>query len=1123
MGRFVSGVGAMVVLVSTAAAVLPVDTHVARADDPPPVAAFDWSMPPRYGMDNSGDGLVDSFIGTTTCDEDSCTDHPPTSDFAIVPDTWHVDLDACASGPFDDYDWRVFWPGVEVVLPTGGDCDDFYAEFPVEGTFRVELRVHANGMWSEWRRLDVVVQDWLIVAMGDSYGSGEGAPDAHISLDLDEVAAAFAGLGDALADLADLGPCGPGTGFDYDECAAELDRRGDDAIDASLAFIQDLNSAICTVDAIIADPLGCLNLLFAFGLDFFAEVAANIFEAADAMAAEASALVDEYTGKFRAVYDAAAGVVASIQATIDDFLHSAAWQDRRCHRSANAGSALAAQELEAIDPRSSVTFIHVACTGAMIFQGLLDEYAGAEDERESTMLDPLPPQIEQVAGVIGERELDIVQLSIGGNDVNFGPMIFSCILRADCSEVNVVDDPRPFAEAAAAEHCTTEFPGLATLLPITNSLCLDMFEVLATDPLMEKDARTLFNEGRDGTADPPDPLRPGIGIAYDALSARIHEPIDPVDDDHEPGLGLPADRANRVFITEYVNPLIRHDGQVCGQFPDNVIPGLSHEEALWLVDEIVPELTQVVHDETPEAWNVIGGVVDGFAEGHGYCADPDGDLTPPVGFGDPAGGHWIRRLEESFVTQANKMGAVHPNGSGYRHYAQQILPAWLAALYQDPDALIGPRRPDQVPFADAGPTRLIDEGSSRLLSNDSYDGDGDNLAFQWSEAPASDVLDLTGTRLPAATVTGLDDGAGTVEVSVSDSDGSARDSTTVVVRNVPPDVQAGTASAVEGSPFIGTATFTDPGTLDTHTAMVDYDDGSPPDGPSAVVGRSVPLSHTWADDATYDVAVTVTDDDEGVDTDTLSVAVENAPPVVGAVTAPIAPVLVGTPIQVGTTFTDAGIDDTHTASVSWGDGTSTNGIVSEADGAGSVAAGNTYTVPGIYTVTVTVTDDDGGVGSSSFEYVVVYDPSGGFVTGGGVIDSPAGAYTPDATIEGPANFAFVSKYQKGATVPDGNTSFRFHAADFVFNSTRYEWLVVNGGARATYKGAGTVNGGGDYGFLLSVVDGDTTGTADRLRLKVWDRASGTVVYDNQFGAADDATATTSIRAGAITVSPPKKK
>ena len=42
--------------------------------------------------------------------------------------------------------------------------------------------------------------------------------------------------------------------------------------------------------------------------------------------------------------------------------------------------------------------------------------------------------------------------------------------------------------------------------------------------------------------------------------------------------------------------------------------------------------------------------------------------------------------------------------------------------------------------------------------------------------------------------------------------------------------------------------------------------------------------------------------------------------------------------------------------------------------------------------------------------ITVYDPNAGFVTGGGWIDSPLGAYIPDPALAGRANFGFVSKY-----------------------------------------------------------------------------------------------------------------
>jgi len=126
------------------------------------------------------------------------------------------------------------------------------------------------------------------------------------------------------------------------------------------------------------------------------------------------------------------------------------------------------------------------------------------------------------------------------------------------------------------------------------------------------------------------------------------------------------------------------------------------------------------------------------------------------------------------------------------------------------------------------------------------------------------------------------------------------------------------------------------------------------------------------------------------------------------------------------------------------------------------------------------------------------------VTGGGWINSPAGAYAADASLIGKANFAFVSKYKKGATTPTGETGFQFKAAGLNFASQSYDWLVVNG-ARAQYKGVGTVNETSGFGFMLTAIDGQLNGGGgtDKFRIKIWDNANGGApVYDNQVLCAD---------------------
>ena len=143
---------------------------------------------------------------------------------------------------------------------------------------------------------------------------------------------------------------------------------------------------------------------------------------------------------------------------------------------------------------------------------------------------------------------------------------------------------------------------------------------------------------------------------------------------------------------------------------------------------------------------------------------------------------------------------------------------------------------------------------------------------------------------------------------------------------------------------------------------------------------------------------------------------------------------------------------------------------------------------------MTVTDDDGDSGTEIFQFVIVYDPSAGFVTGGGWIYSEAGNYLPDLNLEGNATFGFVSKYKKGASVPTGNTEFQFHAGDLNFHSTSYDWLVVTGSDYARYKGVGTITGMGEYKFMIWAGDDET----DTFRIKIWGEIDGVemVVYDN---------------------------
>jgi hypothetical protein len=301
------------------------------------------------------------------------------------------------------------------------------------------------------------------------------------------------------------------------------------------------------------------------------------------------------------------------------------------------------------------------------------------------------------------------------------------------------------------------------------------------------------------------------------------------------------------------------------------------------------------------------------------------------------------------------------------------------------------------------------------------------------------------------------------------------------------------------------------------------DDGSSdPDGDSLTITQSPAGPYTVG---THTVTLTVNDGRGAISQCTATVTVKPPAPVV-AITGPPSGSLyqVNTPVNFTGTFVDLASTSPHTASwqfVSGANSFTQAGVVNET--AGTVSSSYTFTTAGVYLVTLTVTNNCGGQGQATqigdlAALVVVYDPGAGFVTGGGWIDSAAGAFVQNPTLTGKANFGFVSKYQKGASVPTGQTEFQFKVANLNFHISSYDWLVV-AGARAQYKGTGTINGSGNYAFMLTAIDGQINGGGgqDKFRIRIWDKGSGGLVYDNQLNAPDSADPTTVLGGGSIVI------
>jgi len=118
--------------------------------------------------------------------------------------------------------------------------------------------------------------------------------------------------------------------------------------------------------------------------------------------------------------------------------------------------------------------------------------------------------------------------------------------------------------------------------------------------------------------------------------------------------------------------------------------------------------------------------------------------------------------------------------------------------------------------------------------------------------------------------------------------------------------------------------------------------------------------------APQEVTITATDGEASATT-TFQVSVENVVPAVELVSATAEPVCIWEQVTFTASIADVPAD-THTFSIDWGDGSAheTGAAVG-----GELSSGHRYAAAGVYTVTIRVTDDDGGVGVANFQVTVL--------------------------------------------------------------------------------------------------------------------------------------------------------
>lgn len=335
------------------------------------------------------------------------------------------------------------------------------------------------------------------------------------------------------------------------------------------------------------------------------------------------------------------------------------------HRSSLAWPARLALAMERSDPATSVTFISVAASGARIDRGLLGPQGGAS-------------QLDQLRDLIGEREIDLLLVQVGGNDVGFSHAV-QALVEAD---------------------------------PLLDPVCYELLVENAFASVADGDWSRGVSLGYEA---------PVSVVCRPAQSNRGWEPLAGVDGLPEllsrMAAALEHFEVGELALVGYPDPTgAESDGSTCGEIVGDTAPLGLHEidrsEQRLGVERLLRPLNATLEAAAAtHGWRYVGGIAEAFSAGHGYCApwpdygspsepggaghgspslgDPDRWFRNPGRFGSPmlmgdGPVTWYRTAAQSATLQGPgtrylTTGTLHPNELGHDAIARLVL----AALRED--------------------------------------------------------------------------------------------------------------------------------------------------------------------------------------------------------------------------------------------------------------------------------------------------------------------------------------------------------------------------------------------------------------------------------------------------------
>jgi PKD repeat protein len=289
-------------------------------------------------------------------------------------------------------------------------------------------------------------------------------------------------------------------------------------------------------------------------------------------------------------------------------------------------------------------------------------------------------------------------------------------------------------------------------------------------------------------------------------------------------------------------------------------------------------------------------------------------------------------------------------------------------------------------------------------------------------------------------------------------------------------------SVAEGAAFNGAvATFEDDNAAATpadFTATIDWGDGTATT-PGTIASSSAAFTvlgqHTYADEGSFTVTVTISDVSPGTGTatatDTATVTESDSLSGTGVSFAALAGTSFTTAVANFTDTFTGNVPSDFTATIDWGDATTSAGTVTGGGGAYSVSGTHTYAGSGTFTVTVTLSDDAPGTATAQAT-------STAHVAGAGVNAFPVTFAATEGTSFNGVVATFTDS-RAGAVPSDFTTSINWGDGAMTAGT-----VTANGGGVFSVSGMHTYADEGSFSVPVQVTDNvsmltaNTTSTAN---------------------------------------------